>query len=40
LRHDGEVYDAVFDPKGERVVTASADKTARVWDASRMASAP
>ena len=33
LRHEGEVYAATFDPKGERVATASADKTARVWDA-------
>jgi len=24
---------AAFDPKGERVVTASWDKTARIWDA-------
>ena len=27
------VYAAAFDPKGERVVTASWDKTARIWDA-------
>ena len=25
---------AAFDPKGERIVTASEDKTARIWDAS------
>ena len=34
LQHSGAVYAATFDPKGERVVTASADGTARIWDAS------
>ncbi len=30
--HDGPVNDAAFSPDGRRVVTASADSTARVWD--------
>lgn len=30
--HEGAVVMAVFTPDGERVVTASADQTARVWD--------
>jgi WD40 repeat protein len=33
LQHGDAVWAAVYDPKGERVVTASADKTARIWDA-------
>jgi WD40 repeat protein len=33
LRHRDTVWAAAFDPKGERVVTASSDKTARIWDA-------
>jgi hypothetical protein len=33
LQHTASVKAAVFDPKGERVVTASDDKTARIWDA-------
>ncbi len=30
--HDGLVWSAAFSPDGARVVTASVDKTARVWD--------
>ena len=33
LQHDGWVNAPTFDAKGERVVTASDDKTARIWDA-------
>src|SRR6516225_10120975 len=33
LQHDGAVLAATFDATGERVVTGSADKTARIWDA-------
>src|SRR5262249_7609166 len=33
MRHKGEVMTAVWSPDGKRVVTASWDKTARVWNA-------
>jgi WD40 repeat protein len=33
LRHRGEVATASFSPDGERVLTASQDGTARLWDA-------
>ena len=33
MRHDREVRSAQFSADGPRVVTASGDKTARVWDA-------
>jgi len=32
LQHGDSVVAAAFDPKGERVVTASLDMTARIWD--------
>lgn len=33
LRHEGEVITAEFSPDGKRLLTASFDKTAKVWDA-------
>jgi WD40 repeat protein len=33
LRHEGDVVAASFSPDGKHVVTASADGTARLWDA-------
>jgi WD40 repeat protein len=33
LQHADKVVAAAFDPKGERVVTVSVDKTARIWRA-------
>ncbi len=33
MRHDARVVSARFSPDGQRVVTVSADKTARLWDA-------
>ncbi|WP_147333195.1 hypothetical protein, partial [Archangium gephyra] len=31
--HEGYVWSAAFSPDGQRIVTASLDKTARVWKA-------
>jgi WD40 repeat protein len=31
LKHSGHVHSAAFSPDGARVVTASGDKTARIW---------
>jgi WD40 repeat protein len=33
LRHGTSLCHATFSPDGKRIVTASADKTARIWDA-------
>jgi len=33
LHHKGSVGKAVYSPDGERIVTASRDNTARIWDA-------
>jgi WD40 repeat protein len=32
MKHDAEVNSAQFSADGQRVVTASSDRTARVWD--------
>src|SRR6185503_9056875 len=33
MEHGHRVHSAQFSPDGKRIVTASSDKTARVWDA-------
>jgi WD40 repeat protein len=33
MRHDSVVFHAAFSRDGRRIVTASQDETARVWDA-------
>ena len=32
LSHEGVVWDVAFAPSGERLISAGADGTARVWD--------
>jgi WD40 repeat protein/serine/threonine protein kinase len=32
FQHEGDVTSAVFSPDGARILTASADRTARLWD--------
>ena len=34
FKHDAAVTAAVFDRTGKRIITASYDKTARIWDVS------
>jgi WD40 repeat protein len=34
MTHLGAVYSAVFSPDGQRILSASADRTARIWDRS------
>ncbi len=31
--HEEQVWTAIFSPDGARIVTASTDRTARIWDA-------
>src|SRR5262245_21159918 len=33
LRHGGPVIGLAFSPDGRTIITASADRTARIWDA-------
>ena len=33
VRHDDDVNDALFSPDGKYLITGSADKTVRIWDA-------
>ncbi|RYY85910.1 hypothetical protein EON63_06685 [archaeon] len=30
--HEGEISKVAFNPQGSRVLTASSDKTARIWE--------
>lgn len=33
IGHEGEISKVAFNPQGVRILTASSDKTARLWDA-------
>ena len=33
MKHDNGITDVKFDPQGDRIATASADRTARIWAA-------
>jgi dynein assembly factor with WDR repeat domains 1 len=33
IGHEGEISKVAFNPQGIRILTASSDKTARLWDA-------
>mmetsp|Transcript_61884 Transcript_61884/g.195560 ORF Transcript_61884/g.195560 Transcript_61884/m.195560 type:complete len:85 (+) Transcript_61884:1293-1547(+) len=30
--HDGEISKVSFNPQGSKIITASSDKTCRIWD--------
>ncbi len=32
IGHEGEISKVAFNPQGTRVITASSDKTCRLWD--------
>ncbi len=32
IGHEGEISKVAFNPQGVRILTASSDKTARLWD--------
>ena len=36
MKHEGVITSAQFSPDGQRIVTASLDQTARLWDAATM----
>jgi dynein assembly factor with WDR repeat domains 1 len=32
IGHEGEISKVCFNPQGQKILTASSDKTARLWD--------
>jgi len=38
MKHEAAVRSAKFSPDSKRIVTASEDKTARIWDAQQLTS--
>lgn len=32
LGHDGEISKVAFNPQGTKIITASSDKTCRIWN--------